>query len=495
MELAVRNRIKYPRLLAALVPYFRRKRILLTAATAVILLLIAGAISLFIRPGNGFLPYLQNIEVIPHQGTLAVAIDDTLLPDTIAAEKCEKLRASIDGTIAAFLTERKELYLVQGKSLKKIADDVLHFEISSTGQGVAFAQKFAEQYALTLYSVKEQKRTEITNNLFGLDFSLSPDGKTVAFYTQNEDRSLLMCHYKGNNLTVTLDNCDLVGLSDDGDYIYAVCPKITGTTSLLVYNIRGGSAELGQVTSSSFKFNADHRQIMFYNNGKTMISNKGRTAIKASTNPLYLVTAPNNHSTSDGNAITFPVKSLFGHIYTCSDGETTGAWLIQKNPEKSIRLATGVSGSTLDSTAEYLYYIKDLKQLCVLQIADGSKASEKARVLAEDVITYAVTSDRSKVYFTTQKGLYSTNGKKAGIIRLISSDYTGSLPVLSAADVVYYLCENQLYACKNGKKGTLEAQNIQSVYSSPNSVVYILGSDSVYTAYNRKQVSRLLGSD
>lgn len=477
--------------LNSLFPYFKRKRIRFLCIIVVMLLVIAALLS-FAQSDNGkFLLYEQHVEVLSHHDGLHIAINDKMLEQVLHAESCQKFSSSIDGRTAAFLTDTKELYLVQNRELKKIADDVLHFEISSSGMGVAFAQKYAQQYALTLYNVPQSTRSEITALLSRLDFSLSPDGQSIAYYTLIEDQDVLMCHRRGKEFTICRDNSDLVGLSDDGAHIYAVCPKITGTSALYSFNHKGKGTELGAVTSIGFKFNTDHRQIMFYNNGKTMVSINGQPAVKFSSYPLYLVTAPNSHSASDENSITLPVGTLLEHIYTCSDGESTGVWMIRKDPSKNEKLASRVSGCTLDATAEYLYYIHDLSQLCVMKISDGSS---QAHILAENVDNYVVSSNRNKVFYINDGTLYAANGKKAGQSKVIATNTTGYNLVISAQDVVYYLNGTDLYSCKNGRKSTLSVQNVQSVYSSPNNVVYIIRNNDIYTAHTKKQPVKILES-
>ena len=139
-----------------------------------------------------------------------------------------------------------------------------------------------------------------------------------------------------------------------------------------------------------------HRQIMFYNNGKTMISINGQLPVTASPYPLYLVTAPNSRSTSDENAITLPITTMFDHIYTCSDGESTSAWLIRQNPNKSEKLVSRVSGCTLDTSTEYLYYIHNSSQLCVMNIEKGLSRSH---TLAKNADYYVVYTKRKPLKF------------------------------------------------------------------------------------------------
>lgn len=467
---------------ALILPYLKKKRIMCSCIILTFALMIAAFLTIVNTDRNSFIPYLRNVEVLSYQNDLHVAVDETILDYNINAEKLQKFSTSIDGKVAAFLTNNKELYLVQNQKIKKIADDVLHFELSSSGQGIAFAQKYAKQNALSLYNLKEGTRREVTTLLSRFDFSLSPDGQTLSYYTQVDNQEILMCHRKGKELTICSTTSDLVGLSDDGQYIYAVCPDSNNISVLFVFDYKGRSTELGTVSSISFKFNEDHRQIMFYDNGKTLISVNGKPAMTAASYPLYLVTVPGSRSASDGNSITLPITTMFDHIYTSSDGESTSAWLIRRNPNKSEKLVSRVSSCTLDTSAEYLYYIYNSSQLCVMNISNGLSRSH---TLAENVDYYTVSSDRSKVYYTDNGSLYCASGRKSGKSRLLTTNTSGYIFVMSESDVLYYLADTNLYACRNGRKSNLLAENIQSVYSSANNVVYIIGENAVYAAYSK----------
>lgn len=477
---------------SSILPYLKQKRTKYVCIAVALLLAVAAVLSFIETDRNSFLPYLQNVEVLAQQGKLHVAVDETALDYVIHAEKCQRFCTSIDGKVAVFLTDTKELYLIREKQIKKIADDVLHFEIGSSGMGVAFAQKYAQQYALTYYDLKENTRSEITALLASLDFSISPDGQSLAYYTQMDGQDVLMCYRKNGEQVICREKSDLVGLSDDGKHIYAVCPKTSDTSALYAFNRRGKATELGTITSISCKFNEDHQQIMFYNNGKTMVSINGQPAVMASSYPLYLVTAPNSRSASDGNAITLPVSSLFDHVYTCSDGESTSAWLIRKDPAKSEKLVSKVSSCTLDASTKYLYYLHDLSQLYVMNISDGPAPSH---LLAEEVDAYCVTSNRSKVYYTNGESLYCTNGKKGGNAKEISSITASYNLTMSASDVLYYLNGTDLYACKNGRKGSIAVEDVQSFYGSSNGVIYIISDNVIHTAYSKKQPAKILDAN
>jgi hypothetical protein len=235
-----------------------------------------------------------------------------------------------------------------------------------------------------------------------------------------------------------------------------------------------------------------YHQIMFYNDGKTFVSVNGQLAVKVSSYPLYLVTAPNSRSASDRNSITLPVTSLFEHVYTCSDGETNSAWLIQKNPEHSKKLASQVTGCTLDCSGKYLYFIYKQTQLSVVNV---SSANNLIRTLANDVDLYTVSSDRNKIYFTNNGDLYCTNGTGTKSPKLIFNDVSSLNLVIGNSDTVYFMSGSDLYRSKNGSKAKLTIENIKSIYGSANNAVYILGNNAIYSAYQKSNPVRILGSE
>ena len=483
--------IKLQRSIADLAPYLRTRRIWISFALAFVLLCTAIVVVALPNDRGDFLLYEQNIEVISYENGLNILTDGTLLERLDTASQCQQFRSSMDGSVAAFLTEDQVLYLVEGQRVKKIAVDVQQFELSTTGEGLAYAQEAGDQCFLTLYNVPKRSSREITEHLTRMDFSLSPDGSNVAYYELRQGKEVLAVNRKEKRHTVTSEATDLIGISNDGKQIYAICSKARDHSILCSFHYRGQKQELGGISSISFKFNSDHRQIMYYSGGQTYISTNGQEGILVSSYPLYLVTAPNSQSTKDTNAITYPVRSLFDHVYTCFDGESNSAWLIKKNPDKSIKLVSKVSGCTLDASNKYLYYLHEMKQLRYIRLRDGKDAAEHFQVLADNVDSYALTANRKLAYFTSNSSLCTVSGKSGGTVKILCENTDSLTPVLNRGDWVYYLSEGQLYASKNGRSGTVVAENIRSLYSSSNSVVYALGEEALYTSTTKKQLNQV----
>lgn len=485
---------------AKIKPYLTNKKVLIGIAAVVVLLVVIAVISAVSSGNNGFVQLEQSVLPMSNGGEINLIVDKKVLSDTVEAEGTSDGGTSIDGKVTAFTTSDNELYVLNGKKLKKVAEDVADFEMSVTGAGIAYVTRDEDDtaYTLTLYTVKNGKSTTISDEMSSLNYVLSPDGKSVCYYEENdEDEDVLMFSKGKDSVKITSNETELFGLSNGGKYIYAACESEASEDEesksyLYSYNTKGEREKLGEISSSYVRFNEDHTQVMFFNEGKTYISTKAKEAVKASSNQLSLVIAPNATSFADSSATTYPVSNLYNHVYTCSDGETTSAWLIKKNSDKNVKLVSKVSSPKLDASAEYLYYIYDGEELRVIKISDGEKATERYVTLADDVSSYVVTSDRDLVYYTSDSGVYSVNGKKGGKSKTVCNDGVESGLTLNAKDVVYYIMDGDLYACSNGKKGSKVISDVSYAFATSNGVVYCGNEDTLYATTGSKKPSKIL---
>lgn len=482
-------------LFAKIKPYLTNKKVLIGIGAALVLLIAISVIATVASSNNGFISVKQSVMPVKNGDEINLVVDKKVLSDTIESEGVEDYSSSIDGKVFAFTTDENELYVLNGKKLKKVAEDVADFEISVSGSGIAYVLDEEESRSLVLYTVSNGKTTTVTDELANTTYALSPDGKAVCYYVENDDEDSddTLMYFKGSkSVKITSSESELFGLSNNGKYIYVVCENDEGNTYLYSYNTKGDRTKLGSIDSSAVRFNDDHTQVMFFNEGKTYISNKGKDAEKASSNKISLVIAPNAMSFSDRTSTTYPVSSLFDHVYTCSDGESTSVWVIKKNADKNVKLVSKVSGVKLDASAKYLYYIYNGEELRVIKISDGDNASEKFVTLAEDVTNYVVTSDRKYVYYTSDNTLYSVNGKKGGKAKTISSDDVSYSLAINAKDVVYYIMDGDLYATSNGNKGSKVVSDVSAAYNTSNGVVYAGNEDTIYATTGSKKLTKIL---
>ena len=484
-------------LYAKVKPFLSNKKVLIGIAAALVLLIAISIVSNVLAASNGFISLKQTIMPANNGDEINLIVDKKVLSDTVEAESIDDYSISLDGKIAAFTTTENELYVLNGKKLKKVAEDVIDFEMSSSGNGIAYVQSEEDVRSLLLYTVSNSKSVTVTDELASDRYALSPDGKSVCYYIygneDDEDSANKLMYFKGSkSVKITSSKSKLVGLANNGKYIYVVCENDEGKEYLYSYNTKGDRSKLGAIDSSSVRFNDAHTQVMFYSEGKTYISNKGKDAEKASSNKLSLVIAPNANSCSDRCSTTYPVSSLFNHVYTCSDGETTSAWVIKSNADKNVKLVSKISSVKLDASAKYLYYIYNGEELRMIKISDGENASEKFVKLADDVSSFVITSDRAYVYYTSDNTLYAVNGKKGGKVKTISTDDVGYSLAINGKDVVYYIMDGDLYASSNGKKGSKVLSDCSAAYNTANGIVYAGNEDTIYATSGSKKLTKLL---
>jgi hypothetical protein len=149
----------------------------------------------------------------------------------------------------------------------------------------------------------------------------------------------------------------------------------------------------------------------------------------------------------------------------------------------------------LDESAKYLYYINKDEDLKMLKISHGDRAADKAKLIAEDVENFVVTSDRSKVYYISEDALYCVNGKNGKSKKTIANEDVGHSLALNQSDVCYYYVEGDIYASSNGGKGTLVVAEVENMDVSPNGIVYIETEDVMYASKTAKKPTKIFSED
>lgn len=519
---------------AKIKPLLSNKLVLAGVAGGLALLVILIVVCSILGGGNGFNKVKTTI-LLEQTGKneYSVIVNKKVLSTTIESEGSEPdLFTSADGSAAAILTDEGELFVVTGKKLKEVADDVKNCDISLNGKYLAYTTKAEDEEEITLHycKVSNAKSEEISDEIAGTgDFTIAPNGKSVAYFVAgDEDEPDELMYFNGKKSTkVADDGGTLYGMSNGGKEIYVGIGEkvevdeedidvedyedyedyedlIDGGTkweyTMYAYDKKGERTNLGTYNNSLYSyiyFNDDHRQIMFTNEeGKTYIANKGKKPDeKSSSDQLYLL-VPDNSGSSYSNVtrtITYPVSSLYNQVYQTSGN---AVWLIKKNANKSVKLVAKASNVQIDASAEYVYYNYDGEELRCIKISHGEKASEKYKTILEDEApsTYHVTSDRKFVYFVDEDSVYSVNGKKGGVPKEIAEDLESSI-TLSGKDVMYYISDGDLYACSNGKKGKKVASEVNSVGTAATGYTYAFGDDAVYGTTGAKKPKKLVDID
>ena len=480
-------------------PLVQKYKLPLIGAACVLLLVLAiGIIASVCGSGNGYIATENTIIATVDDDYVVILWNNKMIKTKIEADYVADQVNNLTSTIAAFRTSEDELYVVKNKKVTKVAEDVAYFQLSTDGNGIGYVvYDEDDECTLKLYSVSKKKSVTVMKDcdLYSLNyygFELAPDGKSMAYYQfdSEEYEATLMFFNGSKSIKITSSEVELLGLSNNGKYIYAIADH-EGEDVLYTYNKKGDRDKIGVCTSSGIYFNEDHTQVLYLNDGKTYLSINGKSGTKFSSSQAKLVLSNDSNSVTCNNAVTYPVKDLYGYVYAVySDGQYN-LWTLEKNNDKSEKLVSGVKNWTMDAKCDYIYYTRG-STLFVLKISHGERASDRSVYLADDVSKFVVTSDRKKVYFISDGGLYSCNGTNGNAKRTISSDDVESYYLyINAKDVVYYIKDEDCYACSNGRKGTKILTNVEGLMGYNNTIVYAATEDTLYVTVGSKRMAKL----
>ena len=483
-------------------PFIEKYKLFVVAGAGLLALIIC--ISLLVAifsGGSGYDAYKHYIGITIDDGEIVILYDNKKPKNTgLEADGLDSTRRSIDGSIAALLTSDGDLAFVKGTKLTKIDEEVEFFMMSADGTGIAYVTENDDGYTLNLYNTKNKKSKVVTKNLYGNNFELSPNGDSVCYFEMKEDDDeASLMFFKGSKSTkITSDDVSLLGLSNNGKYIYVIGENSDGEEMLYRFNKKGNRDKIGKISDSDVYFNKDHTQIAYFssNDGstRTYISTKGKEGVKISSSEAFPI-LPNNTNVVNGRySYTLATKTLFNKVYECDGEKGTNVWFIRKNADKSEKLVGGVYGITLSENGKMLYYI-DGDELMVLTVKHGDKAADRAKKIAEDVDDYVVTSDCKKVYYESDNALYCVNGKTGRGKKTVATENISYLTI-NGKDVVYYIMEDDAYASKNGSKGKKVVSDADYIYGMPNGLVYVYTEDgTIYATMGAKKPSKIMAGD
>ena len=458
------------------------------------LLLTICVIAAIIPDGNGYLA-TNEIQLTSNDDEICLFTEGKLVKIKTDAEGVSDFETSIDGEVIVFKYDG-ELYQIKGKKAKAFAEEVDDFSLSLHGDSVVYT--VADGLEKTYYFAKVGGKSveiftdevDLTEGQILSSYVISPDGKSVA-YTVTEGLETDLYYFNGKK-SEKVAGCDgkVVGMSNGGKHIYAVVIDEDLSTDLFVYKKNGKREKIDSCSSSRFALNLDGTEIMFFDDDRTYISVKGKEAKKVASAEVSLI-LPRYTTTysAGGSTVIYPIDSLYGHVY--SSGST--AYFVAKKESKNVKLVNADSSRfTLDDSAEFLYYMDDETLMC-LEIAKGENAKSKAKEIAEDVVSYVITSDRKYLYYVSDNELLVVNGKKGGKPKTIEGDDVASSLVISNDDYVYYYCEDTLCATKGKSKG--KAILDEADCATLSGYVYIVDEDAMYSARGKSKPKKILEND
>ncbi len=486
----------------------RDKRVLGGIAAVVVVALVLSVFIGFLNSrsiDNGFIT-MQHFYSVVNDEEHGMIYDKQIIPtDNHSPTSLAALaETSIDGSVCFFLTlkESQPLYmqlnLVADKECRTIAT-VLSAELSVFGDSLVYHDI---ENKLCLYDIRSGKSSLILQSEQVKNYHISPDGKSVAYTLNEADGRHIYLYVDGGEIQElpNAGNEQLIAISNSCEGIY-----LQSGSRLAVCSKEGLRTELSS-QATNYWFNADHTQILFWDETGTYISDKGGPAKKMTSQGVQLVLPPN---AAYFNRITAPVESFFGHVYcTNTSNGTRTAYFLDEYTDACRILADYVASPTLDIYGQKLYFIS-LGQLRSISIEDAQEYPEKNHedlqlVLANNVVEYAISAQTDTVYYRDNSNLYSCSTKGSQKSKHICAVYSSDTPSSGLPDrnlfatdgdgVFYYISEGDLYATDNGMPGKRVFEDVTKLMDTPAGFVYFL-SRHVYVANGIQKPTLLVDTD
>lgn len=432
------------------------------AAIAVLLAVVLGGGS---GGGGGYtylktqISYLEN-----NDGELFFVVDGVPLRDTV--EEMRSISTSRDNKCAVVRTSDNTLYYVSDGKVTEIAEDVVHFSISSNGAAVCY---WDDEDVLYLYQAESGKAKEVSED--AISATLSPSGSTLAYV---EDGDLFL---QTSGEPVKIDSkVDAVRVvSDGGKQIYYLrSGKLYFATA---------SSDGGTRLASDFEDirarNEDNSEILYLAKGKLHYVNAKGEDISLGVsegNLLFPRGAVSKASLLDSVLFALDSDYHYNLYYLNAKGECE-------------RIVKSVEGMSFAKDGKTLYYIKSGS---LYQMTVGKE--DEAQKLASDVESVSCTPDGKTVYYIDEDGdLYSLTGKKDPV--RVATD-AARLVMTHDGVALFSIDDDALYACQNGKDKERLTDDWEGYYLIAACATYYKDADGdVYAATKGTDFTRIIDGD
>lgn len=389
-------------------------------------------------------------------------------------EEASYIRYSQDMSTICYENEDEELIVVKnGKVTKNGIEEAADYMISTYGdtllyytdyEWVSYYDAYYDYYdeqcvgTLHLYDIKKDKDYEIADEVVEESAVLSPNGETVAFVADFEATDDFKGYYsiKGKDpVEVGKEKC-VFAIADKAAYIYY-------TDDDRIYAQKKGKDEVklaGDVYGVEAMMNADHTEMLFFNDGKTYVTVKAGEKKKVSNDELYDILLNTKAIQGDNwfeisrNEIevcysgvdTFKNKLFYCYDYDSYDGKI----VYVNNKYESDTVASDVDDYAVAEDGESLVYVDSKGD--ILKVTSFAKGG-KETVLAEDAEASYIYAggDLKYVYFVNYDDeLCYVKGKKT---KKIADDVT-EIAVSADGKYCYYeVDDEELCYSKNAGKG------------------------------------------
>ena len=365
------------------------------------------------------------------------------------------IKISLNGKKAVIYTSSdgdNGLYYYNGKEAKKIIltdENIDNWLISNNGNKVVYS------HAGAIYSYENGKSTKIAEN--AVLCAISPDGKTVAYYTDNGEE-VSGYYYNGKEQSLG-KSVKPFAVSNGAKLVYYTKRAYSGEENTYVQKGNDETERVKLYGEDNYNyyvsFNADMTEIMFTKNGGTYISKNGNDPEKISSDAYYV-----DRFAGSG------VKSAITSYYSCDRqyvfvyDEDSFDGVILRNDDSKISIYTKGElknlinysyneckdvGITEDTKT--LFYIKDE---AIYKKNIMTPDAEPVKVVDDVSSIKAISDDGSAVAYLNTDNEYMFKKGNSKPVRI--ADY-GEIEQHFAIykGKLYYIMDAELYSTSDGK--------------------------------------------
>ncbi len=476
----------------------KAKNILILAGGIAVILLVL-VIAVLILKGDGYLKISPDATMLVYSDDKEGYVYVTAQGSTVLleAESVYQTEQSLDESQSAvladydYLTGSGDLYYMNGTTAVLVSENTSSFKLSDNGKGIAYIKGSSEYVTgdLYLYNTEDESSTKIDSGVKIDSVCISQDGKSVA-YVGSYSSDYSFKGYKsinGDKPEEMGENIIPIAVSDGGKYLYYY--EYDGYTFDLYVKHKKSEVKLATNMNygSTIFLNEEYTQLLYTDDGKTYLSNKGDVKEKLSSSEMQYCLLPENGAYREN----YTTESTI-YVYGISDFEELvvvmngSLYYLGKNFEAEMitdyvyqyQLSED-NKSLLYTYGGSLFYIKNIKK--------DRTAEEIGSDL--DIYTFAASDDLSQVYYTdSDDTLYYKKGSKDS--RKVADGVYYTYALRGSDNRFFYLMEYDeyegagiLYTAKWGRfrKEIDMGEDVYSAFTFNGSAFYYKMSDDGYS--------------
>ena len=493
------------------------KKILLIGVPVIVVVIAAIVIISLLSKGGGSV-VKNNISFFTDRGVVFVSGDNN--PKFSLDGDIYSTQRSMDGSKAVVLLEYRsntggELWFVSTSTAYQIADDVMAYRLSDSGNGVVYLTDYDSRNSvatLFLYDTSSRGTVKITEDAFYYGSSdmmgicISPNGKSVGYISDYDDRDEEFTGYiKVDGKTPEKIGKDTfaVAISDGGRHLYYVKKSDDGYSGSLHFRSGRNDTRLASDANSLsvLMFNSDYSEAMFVMEDKTYISRGGNERERISSLAIYRLVLPRGTQVSSNadraRIMVYGIRNFNDFVAVTGDG--------------LVHIDSNMESNRISSSSNYANYASispDGKTLLFvnnnghLSSINPTIPGAERKEIARNIESYVATSDCKTIYYVNEDDeLWCVKGNGAPI--KVSDDVDANSIALSYNGArIFFLVDyrssrgGELYFSNNGGRRAAipGADETLYVWCTPTCAFYMNRDDEVFRS-NGNEVFSLFEQD